>query len=99
MGQRGYVFNSKPQNITDLRQLFLSPANATHRQYEALRAFFVEGLPSKEAARRFGYSAGSFRILTHQRRQNPEPFLSSPSQGTPGRSQIRPLAPKDHPGS
>ena len=79
------MFNSKPQNITDLRQLFLSPANATHRQYEALRAFFVEGLPSKEAARRFGYSAGSFRILTHQLRQNPQrPFFLPPAKGPRG---------------
>ena len=44
---------------------FLQPANATQRQYEALRAYFVEGLPSGEVARRFGYSPGSFRVLCH----------------------------------
>lgn len=33
------------------------------RQYEALRAYFHEGVPSAEAARRFGYTPGSFRIL------------------------------------
>jgi len=46
------------------------PTNATHRQYEALRAFFVEELPSQEAARKFGYSPGSFRVLCHQFRQD-----------------------------
>ena len=35
-------------------QFFLAPDAAPQRQYEALRAFFVEQLPSAEAARRFG---------------------------------------------
>ena len=34
--------------------MFLEPTNATHRQYEALRAFFVDKVPSKEVAERFG---------------------------------------------
>jgi hypothetical protein len=44
----------------------LEPSNSTHRHYEALRAFFVEGLSSAQAAARFGYTAGSFRVLVHQ---------------------------------
>src|SRR3954452_11211422 len=48
-----------------LARRFLDPANPTHRQYEALRAFFVDGLSSAEAARRFGYTPGSFRVLGH----------------------------------
>jgi hypothetical protein len=51
---------------------FLAPDERTHRQYEALRAFFVEELPSAEAAQRFGYSPGSFRVLCHQFRHDPE---------------------------
>ena len=47
-------------------RFFLEPVNALHRQYEALRAYFVEGLPSAEAARRFGYTPGAFRVLCHQ---------------------------------
>src|SRR3954454_17328367 len=54
-----------------LARRFLEPSNSTHRQYEALRAFFVEGVPSAEAARRFGYTPGSFRVLVHQFRQSP----------------------------
>jgi hypothetical protein len=46
----------------DLARVFLEPANATHRQYEALRAFVVDGLPSAEAARRFGYTPGSSAV-------------------------------------
>lgn len=50
--------------------------------YEALRAYFVEGRPSREVARAFGYSPGSFRVLCHQFRRDPNPefFMRS----TPG---------------
>jgi transposase len=76
------VFNNKHKKLTDPDQVFLQPANSTHRQYEALRAFFVDKLPSREAARRFGYSAGSFRVLVHQFRQNPSrPFFLPPAKG------------------
>ena len=69
---------------------FLEPANTTHRQYEALRAYFVEGVPSHEAATRFGYTPGSFRILCHQFRQDPSRtfFVSS-------RKGPRPTATRD----
>ena len=66
--------------------MFLTPQNSTHRQYEALRAYFVEGLPSGEAARRFAYSPGSFRVLCHEFRQHPErAFFLPPAKG-PGPS-------------
>jgi transposase len=76
------MFNSSDTKITNLTHAFLQPSNSTHRQYEALRAYFVEGLPSKEAARRFGYTEGSFRVLVHQFRQNPHrPFFLPPAKG------------------
>ena len=76
------MFNNKHKKITDFSQLFLQPSNSTHRQYEALRAFFVDRLSSKEAAHRFGYSAGSFRVLAHNFRQNPDRrFFIPPSKG------------------
>ncbi len=58
---------------------FLEPQNANQRQYEALRAYFVEGLASAEAAARFGYTPGSFRSLVHQFRQNPQRSFFAPS--------------------
>lgn len=74
--------NRIDKNITNLAAFFLQPANSTHRQYEALRAFFVEGLPSAEAARRFGYSPGSFRVLCHEFRQQPHRnFFRPPRKG------------------
>jgi hypothetical protein len=76
------MFNSKANKLTTVARFFLKPANATHRQYEALRAYFVDHLPSTEVAHRFGYSPGSFRVLTHQFRQNPErAFFLSPQKG------------------
>jgi len=76
------MYNSKRNKLTDLAQVFLEPSNPTHRQYEALRAFFVEKLPGKEVARRFGYTEGSFRVLAHQFRQNPHrEYFLPPAKG------------------
>src|SRR3982751_2114727 len=74
-----------------LARRFLEPANSTHRQYEALRAFFVDGLPSAEAATRFGYTPGSFRVLVHQFRHQPQrDFFVAPShEGRPPGKQER----------
>lgn len=73
---------SLAKKLTPLADRFLQPVNATHRQYEALRAYCVEGLPSAEAATRFGYTPGSFRVLVHEFRQNPErAFFLTPAKG------------------
>jgi hypothetical protein len=73
---------------SDLKRAFLDPANPTHRQYEALRAYFVDELPSAEAARRFGYTPGSFRVLCHAFRQNPHrSFFRSVLKGPQASSQ------------
>ena len=66
------MFIRKGDELTELAQAFLCPACPTQRQYEALRAYFVEGLSGAEAAARFGYTEGSFRVLVHEFRQNPE---------------------------
>lgn len=77
----------------ELIKFFLEPANATHRQYEALRAYFVEGLSSDEAAKRFGYTPGSFRVLCHEFRKNPQrEFFLPPAKGpkaAPKMDQVR----------
>jgi len=56
---------SAPFTLTRCRRFFAAPATPRQRQYEALRAFYLEGVPSAAAARRFGYSAGAFRVLCH----------------------------------
>ena len=74
-----------------LARRFLEPANSTHRQYEALRAFFVEGVPSAEVATRFGYTPGSFRVLVHEFRNQPERdfFIRPAGVGRPPGKQNR----------
>lgn len=63
---------STKDGLTDRQaaQFFAAPESTPQRQYEALRAYFVEKLPSAEVARRFGYSPGAFRVLCHQFRND-----------------------------
>jgi hypothetical protein len=75
--------NSEASELTDLARFFLEPSNTTHRQYEALRAYYVGHLPSAEAARLFGYTPGSFRVLCHAFRQNPDRAFFLPPSKTP----------------
>ncbi len=52
-----------------LSDFFLTPASTTQRQYEALRAHYVDGHSAAEAARRFGYTLSSYYSLMHRVRQ------------------------------
>ena len=54
-----------PYEERKLRRFFSEPSTPRQRQYEALRAYFLEELPSAEVAKRFGYSAGAFRVLCY----------------------------------
>jgi len=87
------MLNSSAKKLTNFARFFLQPSNSTHRQYEALRAYFVQGLPSKQAAKCFGYTEGSFRVLVHDFRQNPQrPFFLPPAKGphkAPKKDKIR----------
>ena len=69
------------KELTECRRYFLEPRQARQRQYEALRAYFVEHLPSAEVARRFGYAPGSFRVLCHAFRRTAQPDFFSPLTG------------------
>jgi hypothetical protein len=79
-------------------KFFLSPQFPLQRQYEALRAFFVDEEPSGDVARRFGYSLGAFRVLCHQFRHDPDKrasFFRQPQRGpqsAPARDRVRDLA-------
>ena len=77
----------------NLTRFFLEPSNATHRQYEALRAHFVEKLSAGEVALRFRYTPGSFRVLAHKFRQNPHrDFFLPPRKGpkvAPKKERVR----------
>ena len=76
-------------------RFFLEPKNGLHRQYEALRAYFVEQQPSAEVARAFGYTPGSFRVLCHHFRHDPDrqerffQYLPRGPQSAPSRDRVR----------
>jgi hypothetical protein len=72
----------EPKKISDCRRFFVEPSSPRQRQYEALRAYFVEGRPSSEVARAFGYTPGSFQVLCHRFRRDPDPeFFVTPRHG------------------
>jgi len=82
----------------DLDAFFLTPQTAKQRQYEALRAYVLEGLSAKAAAERFGFTEATLYTLAHRLRcgqlelfpaaiQSVLPILSEREQGShPGRT-------------
>jgi hypothetical protein len=84
--------------LTKEAQFFLHPDKPLHRQYEALRAYFVEQRASAEVAQAFGYTPGSFRVLCHAFRREEdrqERFFRDPRPGprsAPVRDRVRDLA-------
>src|SRR5207245_9224023 len=58
------------------------PATARQGQYEAVRAFDLDGLASAEVARRFCYPPGAVRVLCHAfRRGDPPEFFATARPG------------------
>ena len=54
----------------DIIEFFKNPQNPAQKQYEALRAFYIEGRPATEVAQRFGYTLSAFYSLTRGLRRN-----------------------------
>ncbi len=83
--------------ISEEARFFLQPLEPLQRQYEALRAYFVEELPSAQVAEQFGYTPGSFRVLCHRFRTDPdrrERFFQDVRHGpqsAPARDRVREL--------
>lgn len=85
-----------PKQLTDPAQFFLAPEQPRHRQYEALRAYFVEHRRSADVAQAFGYTPASFRVLCHHFRHDPagHVFFVEPARGPqerPRKSRARRL--------
>ena len=66
--------------MNDFHKHFLVPRGVLHRQYEVLRARFVEKLAPETIAQRFGLSAGYVKNLVSDFRKNPDKafFLPDP---------------------
>lgn len=51
------------------REFFTVPCQSYQRQYEALRAIFVDGRSQKDVAEQFGFTYGAMRQLVFQFRR------------------------------
>jgi hypothetical protein len=81
---------------TPCLDFFCRPARTPQRQYEALRAVFVEHQPLAAVAARFGYRYGSLRNLVgdfRARCQAGRPPLFSRRRHAGGRRPPGPLTP------
>ena len=57
-------------------RFFLDPKQTFQRQYEALRAIFVEGQAIDQVAERFGYKSSALRSMACRFRGVTPPFFS-----------------------
>jgi hypothetical protein len=82
---------------THATQFFSSPDATRQRQYEALRAYFLDNRSAADVAAAFGYSVPAFRNLCHRFRHDPEfraAFFQTPRPGprhAPARDRVRDL--------
>jgi hypothetical protein len=77
---------------TGCRGFFLAPVATYHRQYEALRAFFIEGRRLQDIAQQFGYRETSLRSMVCRFRAQVQtgeipPFLGNRPWGAPSGSR------------
>jgi hypothetical protein len=59
-------------------QFFLEPKQTFQRQYEALRAIFVEGQPLDQVAVRFGYKSSALRSMASRFRADCRGGVTTP---------------------
>jgi transposase len=63
---------------------FIRPAGPSQRRYEALRAYFVDGMPASEVADRFGYSTASVHQMATLLRTGRLSLFTDPRPGPKG---------------
>ncbi|MCK4627057.1 MAG: helix-turn-helix domain-containing protein [Phycisphaerae bacterium] len=62
-------------------EFFHQPQTATQRQYEALRAYLLDGHSAKDAAQRFGYSTTTLYALARELRAGRLRFFKPSKRG------------------
>lgn len=67
---------------------FTQPVAPWQRRYEAVRAFFVDRLPTQLVAERFGFASGYVRLLCHQFRHGKIDLLEVPQEGKASRHKV-----------
>jgi Transposase DDE domain len=74
-------------------EFFADPADPTHRRYEALRAYLLDGVPGPVAAHRFGYRPETLASMVRDFRAGRHDFFVSPRPGpktAPAKEAARP---------
>ena len=69
-------------------KFFLNPMHDWQRRYEALRASFVDRLPARVVAERFGYSPSYINLLRHQFAHDKIDFSEPVAEGKVNRRKI-----------
>ena len=67
---------------------FTAPAQVNQRRYEALRAYFVDGLTYAQAGHRFGYTRWAMINLVREHRAGKLELFAAPK--SPARRPARP---------
>ena len=75
--------------MTNHADRFLKPQATAQRRYEALRARFVDGCSTAEAARRFGYAPGTLRNICSEFINNDDPDFFMPKTRRTAQDQER----------
>src|SRR5215470_6028997 len=76
-------------------EFFTAPQQVNHRRYEALRAFFIDGLSHAQAGQRFGYTRSAMVSLVRDYRAGKLDLFAparkpGPAPGTaPARERVR----------
>ena len=80
-------------------RFFLEPQQTFHRQYEALRAIFVDAEPLDRVAERFGYKLSALRSMASRFRADwrrgvappfPSPTVAGDPPGAATQEAVRP---------
>lgn len=92
------ISTNNPLSVTQATQFFQAPEVIRQRQYEALRAYYVDNRTASIVARQFGYATAALRSLCHQFRHDAAfraGFFQTPRPGPrdpPVRDRVRELA-------
>jgi hypothetical protein len=70
--------------MRDGAEYFTEPSEPAQRRYEALRAYFVDGLPAAEVGGRFGYSQANVHQMASELRAGRAGFFRSSKPGPRG---------------
>lgn len=79
-----YVPNQRIKFAMEPVKFFKHPATPGQRQYEALRAYYVDHVPGQEVSRRYQYTYSAFNSLKQKFKSGLVKFFITPPKGPQG---------------